>query len=89
MRSFANIKPSQKFAIALSFTNVGKSCETRDFFTWQMCLLTLFGKLKFSQKFPKGEVQICPRMDFDNILYVEYLCYNNYKNEIVSFLEGC
>ena len=27
-------------------------------------------------------------MDFDNILYVEYLRYNNYKNEIISFLEG-
>ena len=28
-------------------------------------------------------------MDFDNILYVEYLRYNNYKNEIILFLEGC
>ena len=28
-------------------------------------------------------------MDFDNILYVEYLRYNNYKNEIVLFPEGC
>ena len=28
-------------------------------------------------------------MDFDNILYVEYLRYNNYKNENISFLEGC
>ena len=37
----------------------------------------------------KGEFQICPRMDFHNILYVEYLCYNNYKNEITLFLEGC
>ena len=37
----------------------------------------------------KGEFQICPRMDFDNILYVEYLRYNNYKNEIISFFEGC
>ena len=27
-------------------------------------------------------------MDFDNILYVEYLRYNNYKNEIILFLEG-
>ena len=34
----------------------------------------------------KGEFQICPRMDFDNILCVEYLRYNNYKNEIISFL---
>ena len=37
----------------------------------------------------KGEFQICPRMDSDNILYVEYLRYNNYKNEIISFLECC
>ena len=37
----------------------------------------------------KGEFQICPLMDFNNILYVEYLRYNNYKNEIISFLEGC
>ena len=31
----------------------------------------------------KGEFQICPRMDFDHILYVEYLPYNNCKNEII------
>ena len=37
----------------------------------------------------KGEFQICPRMDFDNILYVEYLRYNNDKNEIILFLERC
>ena len=37
----------------------------------------------------KGEFQICPRMDLDNILYVEYLRYNNYKNEIILFLERC
>ena len=37
----------------------------------------------------KGEFQICPRVDFSNILYAEYLRYNNYKNEIISFLEGC
>ena len=36
-----------------------------------------------------GEFQICPRMDFINILYVEYLRYNSYKNEIILFLEGC
>ena len=41
------------------------------------------------QNMSKGEFQICPRMDFDNILYVEYLRYNNYKNEIILFLEGC
>ena len=40
-------------------------------------------------KFEKGEFQICPRMDLDNILYVKYLRYNNYKNEIILFLERC
>ena len=35
------------------------------------------------QWFTKGEFQICPRMDFDKILYVEYLRYNNYINETI------
>ena len=52
MRSFVKIKPSQIGDITLSFTDIGKSCPVRDFFTSQMCLLTLFGKIKFSQKFP-------------------------------------
>ena len=38
--------------------------------------------------FSKGEFQICPRMDLDNILYVEYLHYNNYENEIILFPKG-
>ena len=29
----------------------------------------------------KGEFQICPHMDFDNILDVVYLRYNNYKTK--------
>ena len=41
------------------------------------------------EKLSKGEFQICPRMDLDNIFYVEYLRYNNYKNEIILFLERC
>ena len=36
----------------------------------------------------KGEFQICPRMDFNNILYVEYLRCNNYKNEIILSSEA-
>ena len=46
-------------------------------------------KNKYQEQHPKGEFQICPRMDFYNILYVEYLRYNNYKNEYILFLEGC
>ena len=37
----------------------------------------------------KGEFQICPPMNLDNILYIEYLRYINYKNEIIIFLERC
>ena len=49
----------------------------------RMCVLLLSNK-----EIVKGEFQICPRMDLDNILYVEYLRYNNYKNEIILFLEN-
>ena len=54
---------------------------------FQMHFLQCF-KIK-AQKTIKGEFQICPHMDLDNILYVEYLGYNNYKNEIILFLERC
>ena len=46
------MKPSKSGENFLSFTDVGKSCQSRDFFTWQICLLTLFVKIKFSRKFP-------------------------------------
>ena len=52
MRSFVKIKSSRIGDITLSFTVIGKSCPLRDFFTSQMCLLTLFAKIKFSRKFP-------------------------------------
>ena len=39
--------------ITLAFTGVSKSCPSRVFLTsrWQMCILTLFTKVKFSRKF--------------------------------------
>ena len=51
MRSFVKIQPSRIGYITLWFTYIGKSCHDRDFFTLQMCLLTLFAKIKFSRKF--------------------------------------
>ena len=48
MRSFSKIKPSRH---TLSVTDVGKSCQSREFLTWQICLLTLFVKIKSSRKF--------------------------------------
>ena len=44
MRSFVKIKPLGIGDITLSFTDIGKSYPVRDFFTSQMCLLTLFSK---------------------------------------------
>ena len=32
---------------SLSFTDIGKACQCREFFTWQICLLTIFAKIKF------------------------------------------
>ena len=51
MRSFVKIKPSRNGNITLSCTNVGKSCPRSEFLTLQICLLTIFAKLKFSRKF--------------------------------------
>ena len=50
MRSFVKIKPSQNGGINLSFTDVGKSCQNREFLTWQICFLTLFAKNKILAK---------------------------------------
>ena len=36
--------------IFVSFTDDGKSCPSYEFSTWQICLLTLLAKIKFSQK---------------------------------------
>ena len=50
LRSFLKIKPSWNGKITLSFTDVGKSGSSRKFLTSQICLLTLFAKIKLSRK---------------------------------------
>ena len=52
MRIFLKIKSSRNGEINLSFTDIGKSCPSREFYTSQICLLTPFAKIKFSRKFP-------------------------------------
>ena len=47
--SFVKIKPLHNDEITL--TDKGKLCPSPDFLTSQICLLTLFGKIKFSIKF--------------------------------------
>ena len=49
---FREMKSSRNGEIIMLFTYIGKSCHSRDFFTSQICLLTLFAKIKFSRKFP-------------------------------------
>ena len=44
------IKSSRNDEIILSFTDTGKPCLCRDFLTSQVCLLTLFAKIRFSRK---------------------------------------
>ena len=44
-------------AKSLSLSDVGKSCSSSEFVTWQICLLTLFLKIKFSQKFPNSQYE--------------------------------
>ena len=52
MRSFMKIESSQNGEATLSFTDICKSCLSREFLTSQICLLTLFAKIKLSRKFP-------------------------------------
>ena len=51
MHSFVKIKSSRNAEITQSFTDIGKSCPSREFLTSQICLLSQFGKIKFSRKF--------------------------------------
>ena len=51
LRIFVEIKASRNGNITLSFTDVGKSCPICEFLTSQICLLTLFAKIKCSQNF--------------------------------------
>ena len=52
MRSFVKIKSSRIGEITISFTNISKSRYCREFPTSQICVLTLFAKIKLSRKFP-------------------------------------
>ena len=64
-----------------------KSCKNDDCNSAKgLVLFQLFNQMVW---IIKGEFQICPRMDLDNIWYVEYLRYINYKNEIILFLKRC
>ena len=48
---FRENKSSQNDETTLSFTDVSKSCPSHKFLISQICLLTLFVKIKFSRIF--------------------------------------
>ena len=66
MRSFVKTKLSRIGKITLSFADIGKSRPCRELSTSQICVLTLFAKIKFSQK-------------FSNLQYIHTLCMRDAK----------
>ena len=58
MRSFVRIKSWPNEEITLVFTDIGKSCPKREQLTLQICILTLFEKIKFSRKFPIYSIKL-------------------------------
>ena len=66
MRSFVKIKPSRNGEITLSFTDIGISCLSREFLTSQICLLTLFAKIKFSRNFRIYSILISLKKTYSN-----------------------
>ena len=59
MRSFEKRKPPRNDEITLSFIDIGKFCLSREILTSQICLLTLFAKIKFSRKFLNIQYHEC------------------------------
>ena len=57
LRSFVKIKFSRNAEITQSFTDLAKSCPSRELVTSQISVLTLFAKIKFLLKFP--DLQYC------------------------------
>ena len=62
-QNFMKIKSSQNSKITLSFTEICKLCLSREFLTSQICLLTLFAKIKFSRKFSNLQYVQMPLMN--------------------------
>ena len=71
MRSFVKVKSSRNGGVILSFTDIGKSCPSRDFLTSEKWLLMLYAKIKFSQKFPNLQC-----FDLKRIWRLKYLAGN-------------
>ena len=74
MQSFVKMKSSRNGEITLSFTDIGKSCPSWEYLTSQICLLTLFTKIKFSKKFPNLQYII---VEFPGHTHLLFVCYSH------------
>ena len=59
MRSFVKINSALNTEITLSFTDLGKSCPSREFLISQICMLTLFAKNKILARISGFTVRQC------------------------------
>ena len=75
MRSFAKIESSQNGEIKLSFTDIVKSCPSREFLAFQICYLRLFAKIKFSRKISGFTVS------YKGLLFKERLSSPNFEKQ--------
>ena len=70
MQSFAKIKPLRNSEKSLSFTEVGKSYQSRKFLPWQTCLLTLLKiAIRGDGKSPDQKV-IDMQLQAANLVYI-------------------
>ena len=81
MRSFVKIKSSRNGEIILSFTDTGKSCLCRDCLTSQICLLTLFAKIRFSRKFRNTVVELISDSPEGHDMVHVNVCLCQYNSE--------
>ena len=85
MRSFQKLKSSQSAKITLSFTEIGKPGPFLRIFNVanNICVITLFPKLKFSRKFPNlQQVHFAQatydqlRKNFNSKIFIIFLLIN-------------
>ena len=79
LRSFAKIKSSRNGKITLSFTDAGKSCPSCEFLMWQICLLTLFAKIKFSRIISQFTVLQLAKNLFKSVYCINNLKYSSFN----------
>ena len=78
MRNFGKIKPSRTDDIPLSFNDVGKSCQSREYLKWKIRLLTLFAKNKIIAK--NSEFTVLYDTFYSTIPGREVICkYSTYR----------